>query len=65
MCGQFIIKAETPCHHRSVRLVATEGVPRESYDRKCKCGAEWRITRETLRVRKGIRTDRLTWQLEG
>jgi hypothetical protein len=55
------LNLQTPCHKRLVRIVATESVPVEKYERRCRCGFEWQVTRETLQE-GAVRMDRVTWE---
>lgn len=55
------LRSKTPCCGRPVRFAALVDLPREAYERRCRCGRRWWIDRLVLRVRPGIRIDSLEW----
>ena len=61
--GRTTLKLRTPCHKRAIRIAATQSVPVEKYERKCRCGFGWQITRETVKEGPGqVRVDKVTWE---
>lgn len=62
MASMFVtLNTEFPCCGRKARIRATNDVPREVYDRTCKCGAKWEVERKTVRQGKDKRVDVLNW----
>lgn len=59
------LNVATPCCNRKLRLNATKFVPREKFDRTCKCcGTDWTITRKTGAVNAQMRVDFLEWEVK-
>lgn len=57
------IRTEYPCCGRPARLRAIEGVPSETYARRCReCETRWWVQRTKLPERvASVRIDRLDW----
>lgn len=51
--------AALPCCGATFRLRALDDVPRETYDRECRCGTKWRIDRTLLRSTPEMRMNKL------
>jgi hypothetical protein len=59
------INTRFPCHRfKRARFKALDGVPRETYRRRCPdCGFRWHVTRTQLAlVSNRARADKLEWE---
>lgn len=55
------LRTSFPCCYRRARFRAIDGVPIESYLRRCvPCETTWSIRRETIQT-GAVRMDRLDW----